>query len=1052
MSISPIKKFVCIFHLLLIFVVAVSCAQTGFRVTNYDETSGLQSRIITAILQDTRGFIWLGTADGLYRYDGYGFKIFKKTREENNTIPANYVTRLAEDHKGNIWIGFFKDGISCYNPASGNFKNYDLKNVDSVTSLMAPVSMLFIDKQDNVWIGITQRGILQLNIQTEKIKHYNIVSESDTFYTREIRSIYNTAYAMYEDEDGLYWLATHDGLYCFNNQTKQMIAVRKNFLRKTVLRDDLFTSLLADKDELWLGSWAGGLTHYNIKTREWKNYKFNQRNKNIATTNIINDVKFKNESELWIATNDKGLGIFNKKNGSFSFPGDDSVHPNNIPGKFCYTIMQDKQGNIWLSHENGLCKMQLTEKKFIYQPVAVSRSDNGTYYGIQCMLEDKEEKYFFIGTSFADGLHVTNKVTGKTKIIQFNILPGEESLLSVEDLMEDSKGNTWVLTRDFIYQYNKSTENLVAIPQPPPYRKELKSNHFNHVQEDNNGNIWITSSRNGIFCFNTVTQTYKHYYNDLSDKKSLRSNVIESIAVDGLGRVWIGGTKGCFGYFDTTDRFINLNLQNNSSEKITDNRTHALYADKNGNIWTGTDIGLFCYDARKLLPELKKKYTGEGGLRGDIVAEIKEDYNKNIWCITVDALCKIDKATNNVTVFGKLDGLDKNINNLYAASDGSMYLLSSGGYYVFNPSSFHDKKTALPVVITSFKVDDKEQHYEEAVAVNRSVIVPANANVISFEFAALDFSRPDEQQYAYMLEGFDKNWIMAGQRRYVSYTNIPGGNYVFKVKATNAPDNWNVQVISIPLHIDKPFYATWIFIVFVILSVAAILYALYRFKLEKQEKIFQLETKAQVLEKEKTQAKYENLKQHLNPHFLFNSLTSLSSLIRFDQKLAGEFLDGLSRIYRYILKSRDNETVSLIEEIKFVQSFIRLQQTRFTKGLQVNIDIDEAYNQSKIAPVTLQNLVENAIKHNIIDDESPLIIDIFTEDNYLVVKNNLQKKNFVETSNQQGLSSLQSLYHYLSSKPVIIIENEQCFFVKIPLIEDIHSPKISTFESADSRR
>jgi len=122
-----------------------------------------------------------------------------------------------------------------------------------------------------------------------------------------------------------------------------------------------------------------------------------------------------------------------------------------------------------------------------------------------------------------------------------------------------------------------------------------------------------------------------------------------------------------------------------------------------------------------------------------------------------------------------------------------------------------------------------------------------------------------------------------------------------------------------------------------------------------------------------------------------------------------------------------------------VQTFIRLQQTRFTKGLQVNIDIDEAYNQSKIAPVILQNLVENAIKHNIIDDESPLIIDIFTENNYLVVKNNLQKKNFVETSNQQGLSSLQSLYHYLSSKPVIIIENEQCFFVKIPLIEDLHN-------------
>jgi LytS/YehU family sensor histidine kinase len=197
---------------------------------------------------------------------------------------------------------------------------------------------------------------------------------------------------------------------------------------------------------------------------------------------------------------------------------------------------------------------------------------------------------------------------------------------------------------------------------------------------------------------------------------------------------------------------------------------------------------------------------------------------------------------------------------------------------------------------------------------------------------------------------------------------------------------------------------------------------------------------------------YENLKQHLNPHFLFNSLTSLSSLIKFDQKVAGEFLNSLSKIYRYILKSRDNETVSLSEEIKFVQTFIRLQQTRFNKGLQVNIEVDVAHNQSKIAPVTLQNLIENAIKHNIIDDESPLIIDIFTEDNYLVVKNNLQKKKFVETSNHQGLANLQSLYRYLSSQPVLIIEDEQYFSVKIPLIENLHHSKISTYESADNRR
>ena len=196
----------------------------------------------------------------------------------------------------------------------------------------------------------------------------------------------------------------------------------------------------------------------------------------------------------------------------------------------------------------------------------------------------------------------------------------------------------------------------------------------------------------------------------------------------------------------------------------------------------------------------------------------------------------------------------------------------------------------------------------------------------------------------------------------------------------------------------------------------------------------QLSGKAAALEKEKALVMYESLKQHLNPHFLFNSLTSLSSLIRFDQKHAVDFLDGLSKIYRYILKSRDREIVPLAEEVKFVETFIHLQKTRFENGLEVNIKIPEAYYNYKIAPVTLQNLIENAIKHNIIDVDAPLVIDIYTEDEYLVTRNNLQKKNFVETSNKQGLVNLKSLYNYLSAKPIVIEENEQYFFVKIPLI------------------
>ena len=195
-----------------------------------------------------------------------------------------------------------------------------------------------------------------------------------------------------------------------------------------------------------------------------------------------------------------------------------------------------------------------------------------------------------------------------------------------------------------------------------------------------------------------------------------------------------------------------------------------------------------------------------------------------------------------------------------------------------------------------------------------------------------------------------------------------------------------------------------------------------------------LSTRSQQLEKEKAIVMYESLKQQLNPHFLFNSLTSLRSLIRSKPEAAGDFLDGLSRTYRYILSNRDNVTVSLVSEVKFAETFVSLQKARFPRGFEVDFRIEEDMYERKVVPVTLQNLIENAIKHNLIDEESPLVIEVYTEEQYLIVRNNLQLKEFVETSNKQGLENLKSLYRYLTDTPIVILKSDTFFEIKIPLL------------------
>ena len=212
------------------------------------------------------------------------------------------------------------------------------------------------------------------------------------------------------------------------------------------------------------------------------------------------------------------------------------------------------------------------------------------------------------------------------------------------------------------------------------------------------------------------------------------------------------------------------------------------------------------------------------------------------------------------------------------------------------------------------------------------------------------------------------------------------------------------------------------------------MYAFVRFRANQRSKIYHLKMQSTRLEKDKTEIQYQNLINHLNPHFLFNSLTSLNSLIMTEPKMASKFLQKLSLIYRYILQNKEKDVVTLEQELGFVKHYIDLQKSRFEAGLEININIEKDSLASGIVPVTLQNLFENAIKHNTVGEENPLIINVFIEGDYLIVINNLQRKKFVETSNKQGLDSLKNLYKYLTPKPLEAIETEKEFLVKVPLL------------------
>ena len=363
-------------------------------------------------------------------------------------------------------------------------------------------------------------------------------------------------------------------------------------------------------------------------------------------------------------------------------------------------------------------------------------------------------------------------------------------------------------------------------------------------------------------------------------------------------------------------------------------------------------------------------------------------------------------------------------------STGAIFSTLTKDIVKFQPDRLNLRPTIEAPLISKIIISGKEK----LITDESLLLLEPEENSLEFYFGSLISRQVFPYQFEYKLEGFDKDWILAEPTATALYNNLKPGSFKFRVRIVARDKTWNTGERTIELTIRMPFFqSTWFWASLIALLLLA-LFLFYRYRLGRQRLILSLETKAQQLEKEKTMVMYDSLKQQLNPHFLFNSLTSLSGLIQTDKDIAGNFLEQMSGIYRYILKNGDNETVLLKAELEFVKLYIDLQKTRFKNGLQVNIDVPDEYRHYKIAPVTLQNLIENAIKHNIIDIDSPLVIDIFIELDYLVVKNNLQKKNMVETSNKKGLAQFETLYRYLSVKPTIIEETAEHFIVKIPLI------------------
>ncbi|MBS7562792.1 response regulator [Mucilaginibacter sp. Bleaf8] len=797
-------------YLLLFIVPCFICNAQPFYFKHYQVENGLSNNTVYCSLQDKRGFLWLGTKDGLNRFDGYTFKVFRHDPKDPKSISNNMVHTLSLDAKGNLWIGTDK-GIDKYDFSSEGFTHLRINKQDVIRSIAH-------DKLNNTWF-IFGSSLFKYNVFDGKLTDYG-----------SLQSFEATSLLYHK---GVFWLSTTAGTLEKFNESKRSFESYNLFKNSKWVASNAIEKIYpAGNDKLLVGTTNQGVKAFDIATGTYKDLlTYNEDHTEI----FVRDFLKYNDHQIWIAT-ESGIYIYNTENGStihlkknyndpyslsdnavytlykdtesgvwagtyfgglnyysqqysiFTkyYPGTD--HENSLKGNVVREICKDTYGNLWLGTEdNGLNKLNPDKRTWThFCPNGSSGLSNTNIHGL---LPNGNE--LFVGT-FERGLDVLNISSGKVERIY---LAGKErnKLKSnfIIGFCKTKAGDIYTGTTKGMYKYQQTTKDFTPI-SAIPVNAFIYSMHEGH-----NRNIWLGTVNDGLYSYHIPTNQ------GAKIKFGPEAHVLETSTINGV------------------------------------------FEDSNQKLWLATDgIGLWQYD-----PAIKhsKVYNLDNGFPSNHVYRILEDDNKNLWISTSHGLVCLNLTNGNQHIYTKSNGLlsdQFNYNSAYKDADGTLYFGCVKGMISFNPAAFKQRNLYYPVYITGFQVHNQEISVrgqntllQQSVLLTKEVNLNHNQSSFSIDFAALNFSAPEMIRYKYMMKGLDKNWIELKRNRKVYFTQLAPGHYTFIVKAINSKGQWNLAGTTLEINIAPPFWASvYAYFIYAVLAVVFVYFLLKRYHAKTRQK------------------------------------------------------------------------------------------------------------------------------------------------------------------------------------------------------------------------
>jgi len=813
---------------------------------------GLSQTTVLAIAQDHTGFLWFGTVDGLNQFDGYHFSVFENNPLDSTSLSDDWVLSLFVDRDGVLWVGTLRGELNRFNPTQNSFTRFKLiaseksagvnreilSQFPAIFSFLQPTSIktIFEDHQGTLWLGTTGTGLFTFDRASRQFSACEWFNQKVGDEARNILAFCET---QTRDERAL-WVATFGGglVKIVNHQIEKIYRPTPENHPGDARITALLPDSLAGAPVIWLGTFGSGLYLFDIQTEQFSSLRPELLPFSGECSDCILALLKEKPDFLWMGTPNHGLWRLHIPHREFAQFGYDPANPFGLGSNTILALCQDRSGIIWIGTDlgHGIHKISPRRLKFQHYSRHASPSTRLSDNVIFALLEDSRRE-LWVGT-FKGGITKFN--ASRNQVTIFRHRPGDSNSVSdnhIRCLFEDRQGLIWIGTfSGGLDAFDRRTNRFLHFRHNPLDSASLSHNQVRAVFEDHQGRLWVATFGGGLNLLDRTTGRFRHFRHDPADSNSLSDDRVYMLLEPKPGILWMTTFDGGINKFEVvTEKFTRYTSDPTDPNSLNENRVFCLLPDPflPDIFWAGTSGGgLNRFDSRN---ETFTHFTQKNGLPNDVVYGILADNLGCLWMSTNKGLAKFDIQTETFTNYDQTDGLQSNEFNsaaYFKSPSGELFFGGINGFNSFFPEKISVNAFVPPVVFRSFKIFDKDQsgllsQSMEDFPVNLSY----KDNFFSFEFAALDFTKPERNQYAYKLEGLNTGWIHCGTRRFVNFTNLDPGNYVFRVKGANSDGIWNHQGTSIQLRISPPVWRTWWFSLTVILVSIISIFILYRYRL-----------------------------------------------------------------------------------------------------------------------------------------------------------------------------------------------------------------------------